>query len=572
MAPLCADCEWQSPIVVVVGFGWAGAQLEPPTHTEAIRIPSASTPPGSSMKLLLSLLVCGPAVVAQVGSKPDPARKFFADGPVVEVAIELDPAERQNLRDRPRDYVRATLRIDGDEQGWPAVGVKLKGAAGSFRKVDERPGFTVNLGKFGGSERLHGLKRFHLNNGRQDDSRMSEWVGHEVFAAAGYPAPRVGHARVWLDGEDLGLYVLREGYDKQVLLRVFGDLEGSLYDGGFCMDIDRDLEKDAGTGPDDRSDLARLRRACLDPDRDGPDRLDALLDVDMFIDFMAIEAMLGHWDGYCQNRNNFRLWFSKEAGATCFLPHGMDQLYGDVDASVLEHPSAIVAKAVQQTPSWRKRYRARLKDLLPRFKPRPLITKIKARAAKLQKSMKALGADAVRAHENAVRDLTRRIDQRYRHLQKEVREPEPKPLAFRGERPVRLKEWRAAGETDHVALKKRSYGGTPALCVEATSAGSRERRGAYRTTVLLARGRYRLTAIARCEGVEPLGVDDGGVRLVVGDARGEALSGDQKWIELSCEFEVSDYRDSVELRLEMRARDGKVWFRANSMQLYRLDQ
>ncbi|MGC6488536.1 MAG: CotH kinase family protein [Planctomycetota bacterium] len=522
---------------------------------------------------LLTCLCVVSLLRAQADRERDPARTFFSRGAVVEVAIELQPADRQRLRDRPREYVPATLRLDGDKRGWSGVGVKLKGAAGSFREVDERPGFTVNLGKFGGEARLHGLKRFHLNNGRQDASRMCEWVGHEVFAAAGYPAPRVGHARVWLDGEDLGLYVLREGYDKQFLQRVFGHLDGSLYDGGFCKDIDRDLEKDAGSGPDDLSDLAQLRAACADVGdaEDRVRRLRAAVDVDRFLDFMAIEAMLGHWDGYSQNRNNFRLWIAADPAATCFLPHGMDQLYGDADASVLAYPSAIVAKAVQQQPAWRARYRARLKALLPRFKPGPLVSKIKARAAKVKRAMKSLDDDAVREFEGAVRDLTARVAARYRHLQKEVRRPDPKPLAFRGDRPVRLKSWRAAGETDHVALKKRSFGGTPALFVAVTSPGESERRGAYRATVLLGRGRYRFAAEARCRGVRGVG-DARGARVMVGDAASEVAAGEQGWTELSCTFEVEDVQQSVELRMELRAADGEAWFRASSPQLQKLPE
>jgi hypothetical protein len=514
--------------------------------------------------------VTGSALLAQAPSKSDPARAFFARGSIIDVAIELAPEARQALRDQPRVYVPATLRVDGDKRGWAGVGVKLKGAAGSFREVDERPGFTVNLGKFEGEARLHGLKRFHLNNGRQDASRMCEWVGHEVFAAAGYPAPRVAHARVWLDGEDLGLYVLREGYDDQFLLRVFGHLKGSLYDGGFCKDIDYDLEKDAGEGPDDLSDLAQLRAACAGAGEDSVEQLGAALDVDRFLDFMAIEAMLGHWDGYSQNRNNFRLWVDEDAAASCFLPHGMDQLYDDADASVLAFPSAIAAKAVQQHPAWRTKYRARLKALLPRLKPRPLVSKIKARASKLKKSMKGLDDAAVRSFDEAIRELTRSIAARYRHLQKEVRAPDPTPLVFRGDRPVRLKTWRAAGETDHVGLKKRSFGGTPALYVGVTSPGESERRGAYRTTVLLARGRYRLSVEARCKGVRAVGEKARGVRLSCGDARSQPIVGDQGWTDLSCTFEVADFQENVELRLELRAGDGEAWFRANSMQLRQL--
>ncbi|MCA8974266.1 MAG: CotH kinase family protein [Planctomycetes bacterium] len=506
---------------------------------------------------------------------PDPARRFFDDGPVVHVAITLDPLDRDKLRQRPREYVPATIRIDRDRTGWADVGIKLKGAAGSFRKIDDRPGFTVNLGKFGGTERFHGLRRFHLNNGRQDPTRLCEWLGHEIFAAAGYPAPRVGHARVWLDGEDLGLYVLREGFDEQFLMRVFGSTNGSLYDGGFCQDIDRPLEKDAGEGPDDHSDLVRLRQACADFDPERTTRLESVLDVDRFIDFMVVEAMLGHWDGYSQNRNNFRLWCAAEPGASCFLPHGMDQLFGDADASVLKHPSAIVAGVVQQHPVWRRLYRDRLKALLPLLRPGPLVRRIRARAAVLQKELKKVDRDAAARHKQAVTGLVARVEARYRSLEKQQKAPEPEPLAFRGGDGVMLERWNAAGETDHIGLQRRSYRGTPALQIVCDSRGDEERRGAFRTSVLLAAGRYRLCAVARCDDVEPSGSANGkvqgGVRLVVDRASSASLAGDSKWTELQCEFEVTEFRRNVELRLELRALDGKAWFRTDSLRLERVE-
>lgn len=528
------------------------------------------------MRCLLSFLVSSAALLAQTATTkpaedPDPARKFFARGGVLQIRIQLDPADREQLRHEPRRYVPATLHVDRDKKGWSNVGVKLKGAAGSFQKIDERPGFTVNLGKFDEAHRLHGLRRFHLNNGAQDGSRLSEWLGGEIFTAAGYPAPRVSHALVWLDEQPLGLYVLREGYDDQFLVRTLGTTEGNLYDGGFCKDIDRSLEKDEGSGPDDHSDLHQLLDACRDFDAEDTAPLEGLLDIENFIRFMALESMLEHWDGYSYNRNNFRLWCGLGPGQTLFLPHGMDQLFGDAEASILAHPSAIAASAVQQHPAWRQLYREQLVALLPLFRSAPLVRKIKARAAPLQKGLRTVDRDLAAKHKRSVNKLVSRVQARYRSLQKQVKAPEPEPLTFKGDQEIRLTRWRPAGETDHVTLKKRSYRGTPSLYIESTSAGDEERRGAFRSSALLSKGIYRFTATARCQDVKSLRDEGGGVRLRVLDSRSDSLDGDCKWTELSCEFEVRDFRRSVELRLEFRAGDGKAWFRLDSATLQRID-
>ncbi len=500
----------------------------------------------------------------------DPARKFFASAPILKVEIQLDPENRESLRHKPREYVAATLFIDGRKKRWPNIGIKLKGAAGSFREIDDRPGFTINLGKFGGEKRFHGLKRFHLNNGAQDESRLSEWLGYEVFTAAGYPAPRVAHASVMLDGELLGLYVFRESFDKRFLLRTVGSTNGNLYDGGFCQDINRDLDKDSGTGPDDHRDLRQLVDACSHFNPKHTAKLASLIDIDSFIDFMALEAMLGHWDGYSQNRNNFRLWCSKDLGGSLFFPHGMDQLFSSPDASILQHPSAIVAKSVQQHPKWRELYRDRLTALLPLLQSRALEKKIKVRAAKIQRALKQIDSDKAREHSEAVRSLTARVRERYRHLKQQVRAPEPEPLVFTSNKPIKLDDWNAAGETSGITLKKRSFAGSSSLYISCRPNGDKERRGAYRTSVMLTSGKYRMTAVVRSEDVESPPGNEGGIRILADDSQSTNLLGSNKWTELSCDFEVKEFRSNIELRIELRALEGKAWFRTSSLLLHRL--
>ena len=161
---------------------------------------------------------------SKAGAQSDEAAALFGKPRIVRVRIELDDAQKQQLRERPRDYAKATLVLD--EERFENVGIKIKGAAGSTREFDDRPAFTVSLKKHGGEKRFSGLAKFHLNNAAQDDSRLSDWIGHFVFDAAGYPAPRVSHARVHEGDRDLGVYVLREAFDERFVARAFGRPQG----------------------------------------------------------------------------------------------------------------------------------------------------------------------------------------------------------------------------------------------------------------------------------------------------------------------------------------------------------
>src|SRR5258706_82512 len=191
----------------------------------------------------------------------DPSDAFFKKGEIPRLKLELAPEELEKLRANPREWVHCRVR-ENEKTVYESVSVKLKGSAGSFREIDDKPALTLKMDRDDDAARFHGLAKFHLNNSVQDDTYLREWVGSELFRAAGVATPRVTHARVWINDRDVGLYVLKEGFDKLLLKRSFKEAAGNLYDGGFCQDLDADLNKECGKGPDDRADLKALRAAC----------------------------------------------------------------------------------------------------------------------------------------------------------------------------------------------------------------------------------------------------------------------------------------------------------------------
>jgi spore coat protein H len=522
------------------------------------------------------------AAIAAVGAfatgqaKPvqarDEASALFGKPRIVRIRIQLDESQKQQLRERPREYAKATLVVD--DERFEAVGIKIKGAAGSTREFDDRPAFTVSLKKHGDDKRFFGLAKFHLNNAAQDDSRLSDWIGHFVFDAAGYPAPRVTHARVREGDRDLGIYVLREAFDEQFVARWFGDATGNLYDGGFCQDVDADLQKDEGNGPDDHSDLRALAALCVGVDRDRVAELTEAIDLQRFVDFCALEMMLAHWDGYVGNANNYRLWIPAKGGAV-FLPHGMDQLLQDEGHSILAHPPAKVASAVMQQPSFRKRYRERIRELLPLFAPQKILSRLEPIAAMLKREHATLGDDAERAYGDAVRGMKDRVEARHRSLLAQAKAPEPRPLQIAVGKPLALKQWRTAAETEGIELEKKSHIGAPSLHLSIVARGDEPRHGAWRTNLLLPKGRYELRGTARCERVEPPQADaeggqHGGVTLRCEGDKSARLSADANWTPLVCQFEVVEFQRNVELSCELTGFAGKAWFRFDSLQLARV--
>jgi spore coat protein H len=284
-----------------------------------------------------------------------PGDEIFRQPTLLAFQIDLSEDSLSRLRREPREYALARVRVDG--RIYTNVAVHLKGAAGSFRGVDGRPALTLSFSRSVAGRRLFGLRKIHLNNSVQDPSFMNEYLASDLFRAANVPTPRVAFATVELNRRRLGLYVLKEGFTEDFLRCFFSRTDGNLYDGGFLRDVDQDLQRECGRGVDDRSDLKALTAAADEGDPAKRwERLRQTLDVDRFAAYAAVSVMLGDWDGYLLNRNNYRVYFNPADGRAVFLPHGMDQMFQRTDMGLFPGFNGLVAQGFFDTPEGRKLY------------------------------------------------------------------------------------------------------------------------------------------------------------------------------------------------------------------------
>lgn len=517
------------------------------------------------------ITMMGLVLAQQPVREPNPGDAFFNKGTIPELKIEVSEGELEKLKADNRKYVRCTV-VENRKTTYKDVAIKLKGAAGSFREFEDRPALTLNASKFNKGQLYHGMNKFHLNNSVQDETYTHEWLCEGLFREAGVPATRVTHARVWLNDRDVGLYVLKEGFDRPFLQRHFEDPSGNLYDGGFVQDIDQELEKDSGEGPDDRSDLVALLQACQEPDPELRwNRIAETLDVEAFITFMAMELMTGHWDGYTQNCNNYRIYFNPADKKAHFLPHGMDQMFGDPGASVLDFPGRIVSSAVMRNPEWRARYRERLTELLPLFDPPDKLQKrVESLRKRLRPVLAAIDPQLARDHLERVKDLKERLAARAESLRLQNEQPDPGPVEFDENGQLALDGWYTASESEDAAVdqvelegEKRAYSihcGASGQCV-----------ASWRRKLLLARGTYQFHALVRTKDVAAIEDEKGsaaGIRIS-GATRTNTVDGTTDWQPVEFEFVIEDEAREVELVAELRTTRGQAWFDAQSLRLTR---
>jgi len=525
--------------------------------------------------LALALATGGERPAAGQGGKPpagpvriDPSDEFFSKGLIPHLRIRLAKEAEQSLRAEPRKYVECTLIEDG-KTSYEGVRVKLKGAAGSFRPLDSLPALTLNIAK--GKPEFHGLDKFHLNNSVQDESYMAELLASQLCRQAGLPAARASHARVWLNDRDLGFYGLKEGFDEEFLARNFpaAAAKGNLYDGGFLLDIDSDLERDEGEGPDDKADLKALLAACREGD---PARRWTLigerLDVDSFLNLVALELMMGHWDGYAQNKNNYRIFFRGDTKKAVFFPHGMDQMFGDPNYPVFNVPGTIVSTAVLQNPQWSAKYRQRVRELLPLFAPERLHARVDAAQQRIRPVLAAMSPERSRHVDDRIRDFRNLLNDRQRNIRGQL---PPEPVAFGKQGWATLEGWEPNPEGD-AKLEKQKVAGRPLLVLE--TGPSKNCVASFRVKVRLGRGHYRLEGKVRTVNVKGINDTKGsgaGLRLAGADRQNANKAvGTGDWQVLSYPFSVTEDQRDVELVAELRSTGGGAVFDESSMRLVRV--
>ncbi len=553
-------------IVLALSAGSLAAQSRPPTTVAPrpgtkrtpvpAKRPAPPKPPPPRPKPVTPAVRPAPVPVP----KPDASIAFFRDGTVPRLRIEVVGPELEKLRGNVREDVRCTVIEDG-RVTYSDVAIHLKGAAGSFRNLDDRPALTLDFDKNREDQLFHDLDKIHLNNSVQDPSYLNELVCGELFLAAGVPAARTSHARVWLNGRDLGFYVLKEGFNKRFLRRHFADPDGNLYEGGFVQDLDGEPRLQSGNGAPDRADVRALLEACRERDTDRRrQRLEQLVDVDRFLSFAALESITSHWDGYCHNRNNYRYYFDPKSGKVQFIPHGMDQMFRQPDFPI-EAGGSLVSAALMSIPEFRDRYRRRLGELAAGVAPPDrLVKRVDDLRRRLRPVLEEMGEGPARELDWQARAFQEQIIRRAAVLVARGAVPDPRVMKVVAGGTVVAGGWEPRQETPDAVLERAGTTAAPLLVIRVGPSGRCV--ASWRATVVLSPGKYRLEARARAEGIQPLKDESGtgaGIRIS-GGRRTNGLVANAPWTTLGHEFEVIAGNGEVTLVAELRATAGKVSF------------
>ena len=378
-------------VVAILAAGCRQDAMATPVHTPTTAPTIAPTPtPAPTPRPTPT----APSPTASPTPTPD-SDAYFALDRVLDIEIEIAPEDWNTLRYQTRTFedvmaeieeyglsrpfaniytwFSGTVTVDGETHS--NVGVRKKGFLGS--QSETKPALKLRFDEYVDDQSLGGvIERMTLNNSIQDTSMVNTCLTYQIFAATGSPSPRCNFATVTVNGKPLGLYVHVEEIKRPFLARYFNNPEGNLYEGtvsDFTPDFRSTLEKKTNEDADKWSDIDAVVAALQDPSDGGLEALAKAVDLDRFLSFWATEVLVGHWDGYAGDRNNYH-FYREPDGPFVFIPWGVDDTFhlkddpNPFDNISNPPPSVLALSAIPNrlynNADWRLKYVVRLKELL----------------------------------------------------------------------------------------------------------------------------------------------------------------------------------------------------------------
>jgi spore coat protein H len=214
-----------------------------------------------------------------------------------------------------------------------AVGVRLRG---NTSRGHDKKGFKIDFREYGGSK-FKGYKKFNLKPDVNDPTMIRELLTLKYYREMNVPAARTHHVRLYMNDEYMGIYLNVEQIDDEFLNQRHGHEEGFLYKCSFGANLlDNEqidnlalYESELNEENDTRAELHHFVDVLNNtPKAQFAEKIKEVFDVEGYLRQLAVESLLGHWDGYSFNMNNYYLFYNGETGLMEFFPYDADNTWG----------------------------------------------------------------------------------------------------------------------------------------------------------------------------------------------------------------------------------------------------
>jgi len=303
--------------------------------------------PFPKLPVLLPLLLVASSIGSAQNPFPGPG-EIYRDDVVPRIDIFIPPDSLAIMLapgNESSDYHwHATFVFDNGSirDTLENIGFRLRGNTSRF---SAKKSFKVSFNTYESGRKWQGVEKLNINGEHNDPSVARSKACWDMLRGMGVPAPRANHARLYINGENYGLYANVEHIDEEFAGSRFGNKDGNLYKCLWPADLaylgdDPDLYKFFSGGrqayelhineeENDYSDLARFIDVLNNtPLEELPCELEKVFNADSYLKSIAFDVLSGNWDGPIYNKNNFYLYHNQATGQFEYIPYDLDNTFG----------------------------------------------------------------------------------------------------------------------------------------------------------------------------------------------------------------------------------------------------
>ena len=217
------------------------------------------------------------------------------------------------------------------------VGFRVRG---NTSRNAQKKAFKVSFNEYTQGKKFKGIEKMNLIGQHNDPSLLRYWMSLTTLTNNNLISSRSSYVKLYINGQYKGVYLNVEHIDDEFLQKRFiGDDQGNLYKCTWGADLNYQggnqslyygaYELKTNKAANDYSELIQFIQTLNSiSDADFPCFIEDNFEVELYLQTLAAEIIIGHWDGYAFNKNNYYLYQQPSNAKFVFIEYDMDNTFG----------------------------------------------------------------------------------------------------------------------------------------------------------------------------------------------------------------------------------------------------